>query len=44
MPVLRTFASMYAAEVAWIECQRLDKRPHSIFWHEAEMKWAFWLP
>jgi hypothetical protein len=43
MPVLRTLATLHAAEVAWRECQRLGHSPHSIFWHEAEKMWAFWV-
>ena len=51
--MLRTFASYdqaaamwrecKQAAAMWRECKRLGHRPHSIFWHEAEKMWAFWV-
>ncbi len=38
-----TFDSYDEAVKMWHECHRLGKGPHSIFWHEAEKMWAFWV-
>jgi hypothetical protein len=41
--MMRTFGTYDQAAAMWRECQRLGHGPHSIFWHEAEKKWAFWV-
>ena len=41
--MLRTFGTYDQAAAMWRECQQLGHRPHSIFWHEAEKTWTFWV-
>jgi hypothetical protein len=41
--MMRTFGTYDQAAAMWRECRRLGHGPHSIFWHEAEKKWAFWV-
>ena len=44
MASLYNFEFYADAVERWLEFKRLGRNPHSIFWHEVEKKWAFWVP